>query len=152
MNGRNFARALASPVLAVVVSAGVLGGCAKPPDTASTAGAPTSNNLDSIPVADPAKYPKRYNKGDWQNPHLIVRRDDIGFVDLANHEIHILQPEQIPAELTSLPAGAWPYGRVVLITEVESKTPTEQLKADLRKNRGLLIGTLKDLHVQIYEP
>jgi hypothetical protein len=87
---------------------------------------------------------------DWKNPYLVVREDGIGFVDMSNHEIHILKPEEIPAELASLPSSAWPYGRVVLV-EATPRVPTDQAKAEVRKNRALLVGTLKELHVQIRE-
>ncbi len=88
---------------------------------------------------------------DWKNPYFVVRDDGIGFVDLANHEVHILTPEQIPAELAALPLDAWPYGRVVLVTEAAPKIPSDQAKAELRKNRGLLAGTLKQLEVEMRE-
>ena len=86
---------------------------------------------------------------DWKNPYLVVREDGIGFVDLSNHEVHILKPDEIPAELASLPSSAWPYGRVVLVAEAVPKIPTDQAKAEVRKNRALLVGTLKELDVQI---
>jgi hypothetical protein len=88
---------------------------------------------------------------DWKNPYFVVREDGIGFVDLSNREIHILKPEEIPAELVSLSSSAWPYGRVVLVAQAASKNPSEQTKADLRKNRALLMGTLKELDVQYRE-
>jgi len=88
---------------------------------------------------------------DWKNPYLVVREDGIGIVDLSNHEIHMLTPEQIPAELVSLGSSAWPYGRVVMIAQSIPKSPSEQTKADVRKNRALLIGTLHDLDVEFYE-
>jgi hypothetical protein len=80
-----------------------------------------------------------------------VREDGIGFVDLSNHEIHILKPEEIPAELASLPSSAWPYGRVVLIAQASPKDATEQTKVTLRENRALLLGTLKELDVVFRE-
>jgi hypothetical protein len=87
----------------------------------------------------------------WKNPYLLVRGDGIGLVDLANSEIHMLKPEQIPGKLGSLPSSAWPYGRVVLVAEGVPKDPTEQTKADVRKNRALLLGTLKELDIQYRE-
>ena len=80
-----------------------------------------------------------------------LRDDGIGMVDLSNHEIHILKPEEIPAELASLGSDAWPYGRVVLIAQAVPKSPSDQTKVDLRKNRALLLGTLKQLDVQFRE-
>jgi hypothetical protein len=87
----------------------------------------------------------------WQNPYLVVRADGIGLVDLANSEIHMLKAEEVPGKLVSLPLSAWPYGRVVLVAESVPKDPTEQTKADVRKNRALLLGTLKQLDVQYRE-
>jgi hypothetical protein len=40
---------------------------------------------------------------------------------------------------------------VVLVAQAVPKDPTEQTKADLRKNRALLLGTLKELDVQFRE-
>ena len=88
---------------------------------------------------------------DWKNPYLVVREDGIGFVDLSNREVHILKPEEIPAELVSLPSDAWPYGRVVLIAQAVPKDTSDQTKVELRKNRALLLGTLKELDVQYRE-
>ncbi|MFZ3262907.1 MAG: hypothetical protein WA172_02815 [Terriglobales bacterium] len=127
--------------------------CSKPPDAASTVApvTPTSTGLERIAPPDASRYPKFQNMSEWKNPYFVVRDDGIGFVDLDNHEVHILTPEQIPAELASLPSSAWPYGRVVLVTEAAPKIPTDQAKAEVRKNRGLLAGTLRELDVQIRE-
>jgi hypothetical protein len=88
---------------------------------------------------------------DWQNPYLVVRDDGIGFVDLSNREIHVLKPEEVSAELVSLPSTAWPYGRVVLVTQAVPKNASDQTKEELRKNRGLLLGTLRELDVEVHE-
>ena len=125
----------------------VLLNCTKPPSTASESAASKETGLESIPPPDPAKYPGFSDLSQWRNPYL----DGIGFVDQSNHEVRVLQPEQIQAELVSLPESAWPYGRVVLIAEAVPKNPTDQVKAEIRKNRGLLAGTLKELDVQIRE-
>jgi hypothetical protein len=150
---RNF---LGKPVLrvgrrlAVCIVLAVLVGCSKPPQPESTE-AVHETGLDSIPAPDPAKYPHFNDMSGWKNPYLVVRDDGIGLVDLSNHEIHILKPEEIQAELVSLPSSAWPYGRVVLVAQAAPKDATEQTKAELRKNRALLVGTLKELGVQVNE-
>jgi hypothetical protein len=109
------------------------------------------SGLEHIPEPDPAKYPSISDLAEWKNPQLVVREDGIGLVDVENHEIHILTQEQVPAELVSLPIDAWPYGRVVLLTQAMPKGASEQVKAKLRENRGLLMGTLKELQVKAYE-
>ncbi len=108
-------------------------------------------SLEFIPAPDPSKYPVVRDMVHWQNPYLVVREDGIGLVDLANSEIHMLKPEEVPGRLVSLPSSAWPYGRVVLVVESVPKDPTEQTKADVRKNRALLLGTLKELDVRYRE-
>jgi len=137
---------------ACLVLVGVLVACSKPPQTpAEQAETPQATGLESIPAPDPSKYPKFSDMTGWKNPYLVVREDGIGFVDLSNREIHVLKQEEIPAELVALPSSAWPYGRVVLVAQAAPKNPSEQTKADLRKNRALLLGTLKELDVQVRE-
>ena len=127
--------------------------CSKPPQAAPSAAAEPvkTTGLESIPPPNPKKYPPFVDMRGWKNPYFVVRNDGIGLVDLANHEVHILTPEQIPAELASLGSAAWPYGRVVLVAQAAPKDASEGAKAEIRKNRGLLVGTLKELDVAIQE-
>lgn len=160
-DGRKFAQDVGpSPTLESVRAAGIvvvvlvllasLIACSKPqqPEAADT---PKTTGLESIPEPDSSKFPDIGNMRDWKNPYFVVRDDGIGMVDLSNREIHLLKQEEVPAELVSLPSSAWPYGRVVLITEAIPANPSAQTKDELRKNRGLLIGTLKELDVQVRE-
>jgi hypothetical protein len=138
--------------IVAVILLGALAACSKPaPVPAPVAETALPTGLESIPAADPSKYPKISEMSGWKNPYLVVREDGIGFVDLSNREIHILKPEEIPAELVSLSSTAWPYGRVVLVTEAVPKNASDDTKAALRKNRALLMGTLKELDVQFQE-
>jgi hypothetical protein len=138
------------PTIAAVVLLGTLLACSKPPETpAAETKQPTG--LESIPMPDPSKYPRLSEMSRWKNPYLVVREDGIGIVDLSNREIHMLTMEQIPAELASLGSSAWPYGRVVLVAQAVPKDPSPETKANLRKNRALLLGTLKELDVLVQE-
>ena len=136
--------------LVTLILLGAFVACSKPPQMPS-AETQQPTGLERIPMADPSKYPALKEMGSWKNPYLVVREDGIGMVDLSNREIHILKPEEIPAELVSLSSSAWPYGRIVLIAQAVPKNPSDQAKADLRKNRALLLGTLKELDVQFRE-
>jgi hypothetical protein len=144
--------AIFAPLVVSFILLAALVACSDTPSgsTAATE-ARKSPDLSLIPEADPSKYPKFEDMSGWKNPYFVVREDGIGFVDLQNREVRILKPEEIPAEIVSLSSDAWPYGRVVLITEATPKTPSEQTKAEIRKNRALLVGTLKELDVQIRE-
>ena len=135
-----------------LILAGVLVACTKPQAPApQTAATQTETGLERIPAPDPSKYPKISDLPEWKNPQLVVREDGIGLVDAENHEVHILTQEQVPAELVSLPIDAWPYGRVVLLTQAMPKDASQETKAKIRENRGVLIGTLKELGVKAYE-
>jgi hypothetical protein len=146
---RTIVRNVVQPLVTFILL-GALVTCSGPakPEPAE-ASQPT--RFESIPAPDPSKYPVVSDMAHWQNPYLLVRGDGIGLVDLGNREIHMLKPEEIPGKLVSLPSSAWPYGRVVLVAEGVPKNPTEQTKADVRKNRALLLGTLKELDVQYRE-
>jgi hypothetical protein len=137
-------------VLVPFILLGALVACSKAAQPEPTQ-ASQSARIESIPAPDPSKYPVVRDMVHWQNPYLVVREDGIGLVDLGNREIHMLKPEQIPGKLASLPSSAWPYGRVVLVAEAVPKDPTEQTKADVRKNRALLLGTLKEMDVHYRE-
>jgi hypothetical protein len=138
-------------VVFVIGLALALSGCSKPPQPPVPEEAAKPTGLESIPASDPLKYPRISDMANWKNPYLVVREDGIGMVDLSNHEIHMLKPEEVPAELVALSPTAWPYGRAVLIAQAIPKDASEQTKTNLRKNRALLIGTLKELDVQYQE-
>ena len=137
----------------VLILLGSFSACSKPPATASPTSAETSREtgLERIAEPDPARYPRMEDLPQWKNPQLVVREDGIGLVDVENHEVHILRLEQVEAELVSLPESAWPYGRVILLSQAAPRDNSEQAKIHLRENRGLLVGTLKNLQVQIRE-
>jgi hypothetical protein len=148
-NLRTNLRTILRTLLTLILMAALVA-CSKPPQP-ETAETPQPTGLESIPAPDPSKYPSFSDMTDWKNPYLVVREDGIGLVDLSNREVHILKQEEVPAELVSLPSSAWPYGRVVLVAQVVPKNPTEPAKAEIRKNRALLLGTLKELDVQVRE-
>ena len=136
----------------IVILLGSLAACTKPEAPVSQPSeAPRSTDLERIPEPDPTKYPRLQDLGQWKNPQLVVREDGVGLVDLENREVHILKLEQVEAELVSLPTTAWPYGRAVLLSQAAPSDNSEQAKARLRENRGLLVGTLKNLQIQIRE-
>jgi hypothetical protein len=130
-----------------------LAACTKPavPAPQTVAETAKETGLERIPEADPTQYPRMQDLAGWRNPQLVVREDGIGLVDAENHEIHILKQEQVEAELVSLPLSAWPYGRVVLLSQASARDNSEEVKVRLRENRGLLVGTLKNLQVKIRE-
>jgi hypothetical protein len=125
-------------------------GCSLPPKTAdqsATAASPEAR-IQQIPAADPQKYAAMKDMKGWRNPYLIIRVDGVALLDARNNEEQTLDPDKLAEALAKLPASAWPCGRVVAIHEIgEAKTDAE--KAQLRKNRALVAGTLESLQVAI---
>ena len=95
-SGENVVRCLVLPILVSLIVLAALVACSKAPDAAPATAAPKATGLESIPAPGSSKYPSFRDMSDWKNPYLVVREDGIGFVDLSNHEVHILKPEEIP--------------------------------------------------------
>jgi hypothetical protein len=51
--------------------------------------------------------------------------------------------------LAALPDSAWPYGRVVVVTE-NPVTRSEEQRIAIRRNKGIISGTLRGAHVLIH--
>jgi hypothetical protein len=85
---------------------------------------------------------------EWKNPYLIVRKDGVALLDVSNNEQRLVKPEDLPEILAQLPLTAWPYGRAVAVGEngVLSSANDAVL---IRKNRGIVLGTLESLHILV---
>jgi hypothetical protein len=131
----------------VVVLAASFAACTGP----NAAPAPDSAALlQSIPVADPEKYPSPQTTKHWSNPYLVIRSDRVELLtQVAANEEQIIKPEEALKVLAALPVAAWPYGRVVaILVEKKAKAPEADMIA-LRRNRGIVEGDLESAHVAI---
>jgi hypothetical protein len=134
------------PIAAVVA---MLVSCSAPktPDAAAQEASAAARIL-AIPDATPEKYRGSGAKKGWQNPYLIVRADGVGLLDPDDHLERILKPEELTRALGNLPTSAWPYGRVVAVTENGVRGSADS-DAKIRQNRAIVAGTLETLHVLI---
>jgi hypothetical protein len=135
---------------ALAVSLALLASCAKPPRAPEETAASISPEarIQQIPPADPKKY--QYVMGDyrdWRNPYLIIRKDGVGLLDVANHEQRLIKLEDLPQTLAQLPTSAWPYGRVVAVQENGLRASGDDVL--IRKNRGIVLGTLEGLRILV---
>jgi len=103
--------------------------------------------LQTIPAADPAKFGNVRDYKSWRNPYVIIRKDGVGLLDLANNEQRLLKVEELPDALARLSPSAWPYGRVVAVAEDSVRSPGDDVL--IRKNRGIVAGTLESLHILV---
>lgn len=103
--------------------------------------------IQAIPPADTKKYGEAHSYRKWRNPYLIIRTDGVGLLDAANNEERLIKLEDLPEVLAQLPPSAWPYGRVVAVTENGVRASGDD--AVMRKNRGIVLGTLESMHVLV---
>jgi hypothetical protein len=101
----------------------------------------------AIPPARPDMYRGMVNMKGWQNPYLIIKVNGVALLDAGNHEEHLLKPAELTLALAKLPPSAWPYGRVVALTENGVRATGDEVP--IRKNRALVAGTLESLRVLI---
>jgi hypothetical protein len=120
-------------------------------NSSSSVGSPVNPllRIEALPPADVLQVSAVRDMKNWKNPYLIVRVDGVGLLDAANNEQKLLTPDQLLTALADLPTSAWPYGRVVAVAESKLAGSSEADKAQLRRNRALVAGTLENLHVVI---
>lgn len=136
---------LVTAVVAVLVSCSA---SSKTPDAAALEASARALILAIPQVTDEQNRSLANTKG-WRNPYLIVRADGVALLDADDHLERILKPEELTQALGKLPPSAWPYGRVVAVTENGVRSsPAEDVM--IRKNRAVVAGTLESLHVLIH--
>jgi hypothetical protein len=134
---------------ALVMCVALLASCSKPPRAQEETTAATSPEarLQQIPPADPQKYSQAPGFKEWRNPYLIIRKDGVALLDIQNSEEHLIKLEDLPETLAQLPRSAWPYGRVVAVIEPGVRASGDDVL--IRKNRGIVLGTLESMHVLV---
>lgn len=131
-------------ILTAVV--GILASCSSAPKPGTTTDLNPFERIQAIPPADAKKY-READYRSWRNPYLIIRADGVGLLDSDNNEVRIVKPEELTQALGNLPPSAWPYGRVVAVTETGVRASGDDVL--IRKNRGIVLGTLEGMHVLV---
>jgi hypothetical protein len=134
--------------LVVILTLGLAACSARSAPDPAAQEAAASARIQAIPAANPAIFHDARVRKSWRNPYLIVKPEGIALLDVANNEEHILKPDELTKRLAQLPDSAWPYGRVVAVTE-SAPVASDHDKAELRKNKAIVAGTLEGMHVVI---
>lgn len=108
---------------------------------------PPEVRIQQIPPADPQKYAGMRDLKNWRNPYLIIKPNGVALLDIANHEEHVLKTEELSETLADLPLSAWPYGRIVVVSDPGAGSANDLV--EIRKNRGIVAGTLESMHIVI---
>jgi hypothetical protein len=76
-----------------------------------------------IPPPDAEKYKFVRDAPDWANPYLVVRADGVDLISKAipggRKKIAV---KDLHKALVGLPVSAWPYGRVVAVSEISIRS------------------------------
>ena len=104
--------------------------------------------LQAIPAANIAQFERIHDMKTWRNPYLIVRRDDVALLDVADSAEILLKPAELLPALAALPASNWPYGRVVAAAENSARS-SDQDSVAIRRNKGIVGGILQSAHIAI---
>ena len=124
--------------------------------------------LEQIPLPTKSLYIDIHDPAAWANPFLLVGADTLTLRILlpdANPspvgQGTLLRPEaarrqelelrlsDLDKAVAAIPAGAWPYGRVMAVAESPSAAPKERPK--IRRNVEAVIRQLNDLGVVMEE-
>jgi hypothetical protein len=137
--------ALVTATVAVLVS------CTATPQTPDAAALEASARarILAIPQVTDDQNRTLANPKVWRNPYLILRADGVALLDPDDHLERVLKPEELTRELGNLPPSAWPYGRIVAVTENGVRSSADE-DVKIRKNRAVVAGTLESMHVLIH--
>lgn len=124
--------------------------------------------LQQVPVPTKSLYIDIHDPSQWANPFLSVGSDVINLRILmgdanpssvgqgtllrpvsARRQELPLRPSDLGKAVAAIPAGAWPYGRVVALAESSAADPKE--RAMVRRNVEAAIKQLNDLGVVVEE-
>jgi hypothetical protein len=125
----------------------VLVSCSAAPKAPDPTALATARIL-AIPQPTPEKYRSLIHMKGWKNPYLIIRADGVALLDPDDHLERIFKPGELTQALGNLPSSAWPYGRVVAVTENATKSSADD-EVKIRANRAIVAGTLESMHILI---
>jgi hypothetical protein len=124
--------------------------------------------LAAIPLPTKSLYVDVHDPSAWTNPFLAVGPDTITLRILmadanpstvgqgtllrpvaARRQELQLNPADLDKAIVAIPAGAWPYGRVIAVAETLSAPPQDRPK--VRRNLEAAIKRLGDLGIVVEE-
>jgi hypothetical protein len=101
-----------------------------------------------IPRADREKYKSISDAKDWSNPFLVIRADGIEVISKSLPSGRRVVPtKELRRTLVELPAGAWPYGRVVAVQEIGIRSDGDSKPID--QNKKAMRDVLKRLGIEL---
>ena len=117
-------------------------------EPASTTNEQRPQGLAGVPQADLSVLLWNRPLEEWTNPVLLVRADGVELVSRRGSSgSGAVSVEQLKVLLQSLPADAWPLGRVVAVAEISIGSAGDEPK--IEANSAALTKMLGSLDVQL---
>ncbi len=100
--------------------------------------------------ANPQRYKSIHDAQDWENPYLVIRRDGIEVIAKASPSgQQIVASTDLQRTLIQLPLSAWPYGRVVGMSDIGIVEPDGRDEQPINENREAALAILKALQITV---
>ena len=111
---------------------------------------PQTRQLDSrIGPAVPERYKPVRDAKDWANPYLVIRPDGIEVVKGLASGRKTVPAADLERTLIELPLTAWPYGKVVAVSESSLRNPDRSDDKPIAENLEAALAVLKTLGVTV---
>ena len=106
----------------------------------------TTSFLINLPPAKPETYRSVRDGADWKNPQLLIRPNEIEILPSNK----LVEPNDLKAALASLPSTAWPYGRVIAVSEIGIRSGSDNQEINKVLNQVLSILQTLDIKVSMW--
>ena len=101
-----------------------------------------------VPPADLSAIHRGRTPEEWKNPFLVIRREGVELSTSGGSTgVNSVSVDRMRDILVSLPADAWPYGRIVAVEEISLRFGNDSELID--RNRKALERMLGDLDIPI---
>src|SRR6266853_12858 len=118
--------------------------------TVQTSSAQIEQLNQEIPAPDRAKYRALRDARKWRNPIITITAEGI---EVESRTIPLgrrtVAPEGLRGLLVILPLGAWPYGRVVLASDIGLRRVDRSDDESVKRNHETAEKTLKALKIEV---
>ena len=103
-----------------------------------------------IPAAIVDAYEEIRDAQEWRNPAVVIRREGIEVVSDAILGGRVtVTADSLSRVLAELPVGAWPYGRVVIATDIGIRDGNGSDEEPIRRNHEAAQVILGDLNIEV---
>jgi hypothetical protein len=101
-----------------------------------------------VPPADLSAVHRARTPEEWKNPFLVIRREGVELLTSGGSTgVNSVSVDRMKDILASLPAGAWPYGRILAVEEISLRSGNDTEL--IGRNRKALERMLGDLDIRI---